>query len=239
MKRSFLLVLILLLMLVTPVYAGGLPEDISSLNAGESSIERTGSSGVLSSMDIFAGQNAILKMKADKSAGYTWEIAEPWDEKIVELVGKESMASTSAGALGAEVWTFKAIKPGTVNIAFRYVDSTGASAPESQNAVFAINVKEGVATKSVSSMEQLAPRTMTGNVESVQLSGAATRVNPAMIVKGDDGKTVEFVVKPLCYVTRGASGQVSFSQVTSGARVTVNYRVGKNGDNEAVAIAIE
>lgn len=238
MKKIFLFTLAILFAAGASAFAADIPDDVSSLTAGNSAVEETGTSGSLSTMELYGGQDAVLKMKADKDAGYAWEIAEPWDEKVLEFIGKESISPAEKGGLGTEVWTFKALTPGLVDLSFRYADSTGVTSPGARNAVFTIKVKEGAAVKGGTSLEQPAPYTLSGTVTSIEYSELISRVNPLLTVKKDDGEVVEFVIKPLCYVY-GAKGQVSASEISKGARVTVNYRVNTKGFKEAAAIKIE
>lgn len=241
MKKVFLFALALFLAAGRMAFAGGLPseEGTSSLTAGTTAVEKAGDSGVLSSMEVYAGQSAVLKLKADKEAGYAWEIAEPWDEKALEFVGKESLSGSQEGALGTEVWTFKALKAGTVELSFRYVDRTGQASAGSRNAVFSVIIKEGISGKIGPVVSDQADLNITGTVDSIKLSGDVMRVNPLLTLKKDGGELVEFDVKPLCFVYRGKGEQASIKEISSGTRVTVNYRVDREGVNEAVMIRIE
>lgn len=239
MKRMTYLIAAIMFFSGVAAFAADIPEEVSgSLSEGASAVEETGSSGSLSTMELYAGQDAVLKMKADKDAGYVWEIAEPWDEKVLEFIGKESLAPAEVGALGTEVWTFKALKPGVAELSFRYADPDGVTSPGSQNAVFTVRVKEGEAVRTGPNLEQPAPYTVSGVVESVEFSDLIERVNPIMTIKKADGEIVRFTVKPLCYVY-GRSGQVSPSSIGKGERVTVNYRINTKGIKEAAAIKID
>lgn len=241
MKKISLFALAIVLTAATTVFAGGLPaeEDTSSLTVEAPPADKTADSGVLGSIEIYTGQNAVLKLKADKDAGYTWEIAEPWDEKVLEFVGKETISGASAEALGTEVWTFKGLKAGTIELLFRYADSTGQSSPGSKNAVFSVIVKEGTAGTIGPVVDDQAELNVTGTVDSIVLSGDVTRVNPMLTLKKDNGEKVEFDVKPLCFVYRGKGEQASIKEISKGTRVTVNYRVDSDGISEAVMIRIE
>jgi predicted secreted protein len=241
MKKIFLFALAIIMTAAATVFAGGLPaeEDTSSLTAEAPSVGKTVDSGALGSIEIYPEQNAVLKLKADKAAGYTWEIAEPWDEKVLEFVGKETLSGASAEALGIEVWTFKGLKAGTIELSFRYVDQTGQSSPESKNAVFSVIVKEGTAGKTGPVVDDQAELNITGTVDSIVFSGDVTRVNPMLTLKKDDGEKIEFDVKPLCFVYRGKGEQASIKEISKGTRVTVNYRVDGEGVSEAVMIRIE
>ncbi len=221
----------------TPAFAGGLPDEMSGSSSGV--VERSGASGVIDSMELYAGQEAVLKLKADTEVGYSWRAVETWDKNVLEFVGKESMMPATENELGAEVWTFKALRPGKTELTFRYVDPAGDSSPRSMDAVFDVVVKEGAAEKTGPFIGKLAPYYAAGTVISMELSGAASRVNPRLTVKTDDGGFFEFVVKPLCLAYKGDGIRVPMREISSGDRVTVNYRINKKGVNEAVAIKVE
>lgn len=242
MRSTRLCVIVLTIFAATiaaPAFAGGIPDEVER-SAAAGPVESSGDSGMTSSMELYSGQEAVLKLRADTEVGYSWEFAGPYDKLVLELVGKESMMPLSENALGAEVWTFKALKPGKTKLTFKYVDPSGESASGSMNAVFDVLVKEALPGASGPIMGQQAPYYASGTVISLELSGFS-RVNPRLsIKKKDDGWMQVFDVKPLCYVYDADGTQVSVSDLKAGDAVTVNYRYNEKKDaNEAVAIKVE
>ena len=237
MKKLFLLILALLIAANTPAFAGGLPDEMSG--SSSEAVEKTGDSGMTSSMELYNGQEAVLKLKADTEIGYSWELAGPYDKLVLEFESKESMMPLSESALGAEVWTFKALKPGKTKLMFKYVDPSGESASGSMNAVFDVLVKEAMPGASGPFIGKQAPYYAAGTVLSLELSGVS-RVNPLLSIKKDNGAILDFDVKPLCYVYHADGTHVSVSEIKAGDVVTVNYRYNEKKDvNEAVVIKIE
>ena len=237
-KLFSLIFLMIFAVTATFAFAGGIPDDIDS-SPQSGSVERSGDSGMTGSMELYNGQEAVLKLKADTEIGYSWELAGPYDKLVLEFESKESMMPLSEGVLGAEVWTFKALKPGKTKLTFKYVDPSGESAAGSMNAVFDVLVKEALPGVSGPIMGKQAPYYTAGTVMSLELSGVS-RVNPLLSVKKDSGAILDFDVKPLCYVYHADGTHVSVSEIKAGDVVTVNYRYNEKKDTyEAVAIKIE
>jgi len=69
------------------------------------------------------GEQFTLRLDANHSTGFAWELAKPLDGAVVTLVGTEYEEATSGGvgAPGVEVWTFAAVASGwaTINLAYR------------------------------------------------------------------------------------------------------------------------
>jgi len=69
------------------------------------------------------GEQFTLRLDANHSTGFAWELAKPLDGAVVTLVGTEYEEATTGGvgAPGVEVWTFAAVASGwaTINLAYR------------------------------------------------------------------------------------------------------------------------
>lgn len=69
------------------------------------------------------GEQFTLRLDANRSTGFAWELAKPLDTAVVTLVGTEYEEATSGGvgAPGVEVWTFAAVASGwtTIHLAYR------------------------------------------------------------------------------------------------------------------------
>jgi predicted secreted protein len=94
---------------------------------------------------------------SNPSTGYSWQLAEPLDESVVELVssefekksveGGEGGEGEIVGAPGEEIWTLEAIAEGEVEIEFEYVRSweTGVAPEETKTFKVKItSIEEGV-----------------------------------------------------------------------------------------------
>ena len=69
------------------------------------------------------GERFTLRLDANHSTGFHWELARPLDAAVLAVVGTEYEEATpgKVGAGGTEVWTFEAVGPGwaAVNLAYR------------------------------------------------------------------------------------------------------------------------
>ncbi|MCX5782750.1 MAG: protease inhibitor I42 family protein [Elusimicrobia bacterium] len=67
------------------------------------------------------GQTFQIKLQANPTTGYTWQMQNPIDKSFLTVLNKTFTAkSKSAGNPGNEVWQFKALKKGTIFITFAY-----------------------------------------------------------------------------------------------------------------------
>ena len=76
-----------------------------------------------SRFEVTAGQQFNITLASNVTTGYHWELAEPLDEAMVQLVGSEYKAPETrrVGAGGQEVWTFRAVGQGQTSINLKYV----------------------------------------------------------------------------------------------------------------------
>lgn len=76
-----------------------------------------------SMIETQVGQEFTITLDSNPSTGYGWQLAEPLDESILELVGSEyePPEDGSIGTGGQELWTFKAVGQGETEIALKYV----------------------------------------------------------------------------------------------------------------------
>ncbi len=76
-----------------------------------------------SRFEVTVGQQFSITLASNVTTGYHWELAEPLDEAMVQLVGSEYQAPETrrVGAGGQEVWTFRAVGPGQTSINLKYV----------------------------------------------------------------------------------------------------------------------
>ena len=74
-------------------------------------------------IEVQAGQNFTITLKANATTGYQWQFAKPLDESIFQLISSEYLADKTklVGAGGKQVWIFKALKAGQTTISLKYV----------------------------------------------------------------------------------------------------------------------
>jgi len=83
---------------------------------------------------VEAGVDFAITLVSNPSTGYSWRLAEPLDEDVVELVSSEfekksvesggeegEEAGEIVGAPGEELWTFTAVAEGEAEIVLEYI----------------------------------------------------------------------------------------------------------------------
>jgi predicted secreted protein len=190
--------------------------------------------------ELYTGQNVVIKLKSNKTTGYSWELADPVDTSMLQFVSTEYIVPETkmVGVGGEETWTFTALKPGEATISFKYIRPWEKDVPASQKATFIVKIKEASGGGKASSMRPAAPNTATGTVETVELADLWTKPNPTLVITDENGKRVSFEVKPSAPVYGDSGAFFSLRQVSPGDRISVNYRTGKKGVNEAAAIRV-
>ena len=73
-------------------------------------------------MDIAVGGTLTVTLDSNQTTGYSWGLKEISDTGILEKTDNKYVAPTSSlmGAGGKEVWTFKALAPGTTTLSMEY-----------------------------------------------------------------------------------------------------------------------
>jgi len=74
-------------------------------------------------IEVKAGQRFIIRLDANPTTGYQWQLVQPLDPNILELVSSEYRPTETklVGAGGKEVWTFKAVGAGKAKLSLKYV----------------------------------------------------------------------------------------------------------------------
>ena len=96
----------------------------------------------LQSIVLFAGEQFVIALQSNHSAGFKWELAEPLDEKIVTLLGNDFLIpdETLPNAAGKEIWNFRTTGKGSAEIKFKYVRDWQGGTKEYQNYTFTLVV---------------------------------------------------------------------------------------------------
>lgn len=111
------------------------------VNAAEEKLEEYLSPGAV--VVLNSGCRFAVRMQSNPTTGYGWQLAKPLDEKIVVLVTNDYIHPDTplVGAGGNEVWVFKAIGRGQVEIALKYVRPWEKDQPPAETNVFKLIVK--------------------------------------------------------------------------------------------------
>jgi predicted secreted protein len=68
------------------------------------------------------GRKVTFKLGSNHSTGYAWQLAEPLDETVVQLVDRSYRSEGSKpGSGGSETWTLRAVGPGTATVRLKCV----------------------------------------------------------------------------------------------------------------------
>lgn len=95
-------------------------------------------------IDLTAGQVTTLEIESNHTTGYSWQLAEPLNEKVlkVEYWYYKTPNSKMLGAGGAEVWTFRAVGEGRTNLKLEYVRPWEKNVPAIKTKEYAVEVKK-------------------------------------------------------------------------------------------------
>ncbi len=86
-------------------------------------------------ISIASGRKFSVTFVSNKTTGYGWQVAGPFDRNVLELKTSAYIPSRAnlAGADGNEVWTFKALRPGSCVIHFEYVRPWEKNTPPAES----------------------------------------------------------------------------------------------------------
>ena len=74
-------------------------------------------------VEIAAGGTLTVTLESNQTTGFQWELKSVGDTSVLQSQGGTYNAPEDTGMVGAggeEVWTFKALKPGTSSLSMEY-----------------------------------------------------------------------------------------------------------------------
>lgn len=87
-----------------------------------------------------------IVLEANHTTGYQWQLAEPLDDSMLEIVNtqyaKKSGEGTSVGAGGEETWTFEPVGLGDAKISLELVRPWETGVTPAEEKVFSVTVSE-------------------------------------------------------------------------------------------------
>ena len=91
---------------------------------------------------VGAGETFDLVLPSNPSTGFHWEIVEEMDASVVELVDQEYIAEQPVlpGSGGVDVWTMRAVNPGSTTIMLGYYPP-GEDAAPGETVIFSVDVE--------------------------------------------------------------------------------------------------
>ena len=91
------------------------------------------------------GEDFTIILPANPTTGYQWQLAEPVNEKIIQLVNSEYVPDPDkigrAGAGGKQVWRFKALVEGRTDVKLKYVRSWEKNIAPVSEKIFNVVIK--------------------------------------------------------------------------------------------------
>ena len=94
---------------------------------------------------VTAGRKFTIRIAANPTTGYSWQLSRPLDEKIVVLATnsyvQEQTDNLRVGVGGHELWTFKAVGAGQTDISLKYIRPWEKDVPPVNTNVFTVIVK--------------------------------------------------------------------------------------------------
>ncbi len=94
---------------------------------------------------VDAGQKISIRIMANPTTGYGWQLSKPLDETVVTLVTNAYVQKPNkrqmVGVGGHEIWTFQAVGQGQAEIFLKYVRPWEKAKPPIDTNVFTVIVK--------------------------------------------------------------------------------------------------
>jgi inhibitor of cysteine peptidase len=101
----------------------------------------TGDSDITTSV----GGQFTIELESNKTTGYQWGLAEPFDKAVIKKVISTYQVSNKnkdlVGAGGVEKWTFEGVGKGSTTIAMSYSRPFEKNTPPAKLASFKVTVK--------------------------------------------------------------------------------------------------
>ncbi len=93
--------------------------------------------------EIGLGERFSVFLDSNPTTGYRWQLGNPLDEAVLQLVGTEYEAPQSKllGAGGKEKWTFRAVGRGVTSITLEYVRPWEKGVPPGKTVVYPVRVE--------------------------------------------------------------------------------------------------
>jgi inhibitor of cysteine peptidase len=92
------------------------------------------------SIEVTNGQEFSIELDANATTGYQWQLAEPLNNSLLELLSTEYRVSETGlvGAGGKEIWKFRAVDQGKTMISMKYIRPWEKGTPPVKNVQFQV-----------------------------------------------------------------------------------------------------
>lgn len=137
MKKVFIVCFVIAAVMMTGLRGGG-ADDSKAAVANEAS-----DTDPCRPLTVSPGEKFVIELPANRTTGFSWQIAKPLDEKVVKLVESKYLPVKSGvvGAPGKEVWTFTAVAPGQSTISLVYSRPWEKGKPPGQEKTYTVIVR--------------------------------------------------------------------------------------------------
>ncbi len=90
------------------------------------------------------GREFVITLDANATTGYEWQLANPIDSKLINLVRSEYTPYKTGlvGSGGKSIWTFKTIQVGKAQISFKYIRSWEKDTPPVKEAKYMVDIQD-------------------------------------------------------------------------------------------------
>ena len=94
-------------------------------------------------LELAKGQPLTIRLDANPTTGFQWQLAASLDEKVIALVGDDYQRTDTSrvGAGGTDVWTFKAVGTGRTTIVLEYRRPWEKDVPPAERKTFPVIVR--------------------------------------------------------------------------------------------------
>lgn len=94
-------------------------------------------------LKVKVGKEFTIIIQSNPSTGYTWRLAEPLDETLVQFVEKDYRADKPVrpGSGGRDIWKFEAVSVGETEITFNLFPPSASDATSHQTVTFTVVVR--------------------------------------------------------------------------------------------------
>lgn len=137
--KKILLAIIMTCCCIGLVTAQGQSDGVNKLLC-ESCKENPVYSDPARSIEVMIGQEFSIELEANATTGYQWQLANPLNNSIIELLSTEYRVSEKAlaGAGCKEIWKFRVVDQGETIISMKYIRPWEKDIPPVRNVHFRV-----------------------------------------------------------------------------------------------------
>jgi inhibitor of cysteine peptidase len=117
---------------------------VDSRNELKIHIEQKNRNDMVDTIKAAVDKTFVITMDANATTGYEWQLAGSIDDSLIGLVRSEYVPHKTGlvGSGGKSIWTFKAIRAGKAQIAFKYVRPWEKDIPPVKQAMYTVDIRD-------------------------------------------------------------------------------------------------